>query len=229
MAEWEIINRGSWGLNNIDVVSDPSRKISNVLRVKYPKGSASPAASKEFEIPIGGAQYYANLNIEPKNELHLRYYVRFADNFDFVKGGKLPGLFGGYMNNGGKIPDGTNGFSTRYMWRKAGAGEAYVYLPSSNEHGTSIGRGSWKFKPGVWYRLEQKVVLNTPGKSDGYIKVWVNGKIVINKRNLLFRITDELKIEGIMFSTFFGGSDYTWGTPEDTYADFANFAKTSFR
>ncbi|WP_181449171.1 polysaccharide lyase [Nonomuraea aridisoli] len=44
--------------------------------------------------------------------------------------------------NGGRIPDGTNGLSTRFMWRANGAGEVYAYLPTSREHGTSLGRGA---------------------------------------------------------------------------------------
>lgn len=73
--------------------------------------------------------------LAPTNALHLRYYVRFSEGFDFVKGGKLPGLFGG------AIPDGTNGFSVRYMWRTNGDGEAYAHLPTSDLYGTENGRG----------------------------------------------------------------------------------------
>jgi hypothetical protein len=33
----------------------------------------------------------------------------------------------------------------------------------------------------------------------------------------------QLRIRGLFFSTFFGGSDTTWATPVDQAADFANF------
>ena len=48
---------------------------------------------------------------------------------DFVKGGKLPGLFGGEGNTGGGIPTGMDGFSARMMWRGSGRVVQYVYYP----------------------------------------------------------------------------------------------------
>jgi len=41
---------------------------------------------------------------------------------------------------------------------------------------------------------------------------------------LTLRTVDDLKIEGVIFSTFFGGGDQSWATPRDQYADFAVFA-----
>lgn len=221
---WSVLKRGSWGLQNTKAIKDYSGKFSKVLRVRYSAGSASPTVTKSKGAPQGGSQVFANLGIPPKDSLRLSYYVRFSKDFDFVKGGKLPGLFGGTVNNGRKIPDGTNGFSTRYMWRKDGDGEVYAYLPSSREHGTSIGRGNWRFQPGTWQHLEQVVVLNQPGKANGQIKVWLDGKKVLTKNGLTFRTTNALKIEGILFSTFFGGGDPSWATPKDVYVDFANFS-----
>ncbi len=221
---WSIIKRGSWGLQNAKAIKDSSGKFSKVLRVSYPAGSASPTVTNSNGAPQGGSQVFANLGIPPQDSLRLSYYVRFSKDFDFVKGGKLPGLFGGTVNDGRKIPDGTNGFSTRYMWRKDGDGEVYAYLPSSREHGTSIGRGNWRFQPGTWHHLEQVVVLNQPGKANGQIQVWLDGKKVLTENALTFRTTNALKIEGILFSTFFGGGDSSWATPKDVYADFANFS-----
>ena len=221
---WRVLKRGSWGLQNTKAIKDYSGKFSRVLRVRYPAGSASPTVTNSKGAPQGGVQVFANLGIPPQDSLRLSYYVRFSKDFDFVKGGKLPGLFGGTINNGRKIPDGTNGFSTRYMWRKDGDGEVYAYLPSSREHGTSIGRGNWRFQPGTWQHLEQVVVLNQPGKANGQIQMWLDGKKVLTKNGLTFRTTNALKIEGILFSTFFGGGDPSWATPKNVYVDFANFS-----
>lgn len=225
--EWEVKKSGSWGLKNIEVMENPRSKFTKYLRVRYPEGSASPTVNRKESAPLGGAQFFANLNMQPRDALRLSYYVRFSDNFDFVKGGKLPGLFSGKVSTGGKIPDGTNGFSTRYMWRRNGDGEVYAYLPTSKEHGTSLGRGNWQFQPGTWHFIEQEVILNQPGKNDGRIRVWFDGKQVLDQGELTFRTTNNLKIEGILFSTFFGGGDPSWATPKDVYADFANFSVSS--
>ncbi|MGB7439660.1 MAG: polysaccharide lyase [Coleofasciculaceae cyanobacterium] len=223
---WEIKSKGKWGLENTTVIEDLTGKFAKVLRVNYPASSASPSVSRKHDLPLGGAGFYGNLGMSPKDSLRLSYYVRFSENFNFVKGGKLPGLFGGSTANGGNIPDGTDGFSTRFMWRRQGDGELYAYLPTSNNYGTSIGRGNWQFQPGVWHHLEQEVILNEPGQENGRVRVWVDGTEVLEEDGLTFRSVDELKLEGIFFSTFFGGGDPSWGTPKDVYVDFAEFSVT---
>lgn len=220
---WHVTKR-KWGQANLQVVKEERGQFPVFLRASYPAGSASPTVTKATNAPVGGGQFYADLGIEPRDRMHLRYYVRFAKDFNFVKGGKLPGLFGGTVGTGGQIPDGKNGFTTRLMWRKNGAGEVYAYTPNSVEHGTSLGRGRWRFIPGRWHLIEQKLVLNEPGKSNGSILLWIDEKEVLNQESLTFRTVSTLQIQGILFSTFYGGDDSTWATPNDTYADFAAFA-----
>lgn len=61
----------------------------------------------------------------------VSYEVAFDEGFDWVKGGKLPGLRGGSANgcSGGSQADGSDCFSTRIMWRTDGEGEgAFSYL-----------------------------------------------------------------------------------------------------
>jgi hypothetical protein len=222
---WDLRPGGSFGAANLDSLADPSGRFPQILQVQYPAGSASPTVTDTDNAPVGGAQMYLyRQGVAPADSLDLRYFVRFPSGFDFVKGGKLPGLFGGTVNNGKKIPDGTNGLSTRYMWRSAGRGEVYAYLPTSTAHGTSLGRGNWSFTPGPWHEIEQSVDLNTPGKSNGRIRVWFDKKLVLDQADLEFRTSESLKIEGLFFSTFFGGGDASWATPVDTHVDFADFA-----
>lgn len=213
--------RGSFGTRNLTLLDEPP--FGRVLRVRYPKGSASPTVSRDERAPLGGAQLYLRLRA-PVDSLHLRYYVRFPEGFDYVKGGKLPGLFGGTVTGGRRSPDGTDGFSTRLMWRRGGAGEVYAYLATSRGEGTSLGRGAWHFRPGDWHLVEQHVTLNDPSRADGRVTVWLDGHQVLDEGGLRFRTVRSLRIEGVFFSTFFGGSDESWSTPHDTHADFADFA-----
>jgi hypothetical protein len=220
--DFNVREGGDFGLENLEVRMDS--EFGEVLRVRYPEGSASPTVSEEEGAPVGGAQLYLEPRSGvPADRLHLRYYVRFPKEFDYVKGGKLPGLYGGTVTGGRRSPDGTDGFSTRFMWRRNGAGEVYAYLATSEEEGTSLGRGSWRFESGEWQLIEQEVSLNEPGRPDGRIRVWLDGREVLNETNLLFRTVDTLKIEGLFFSTFFGGSDLSWATPKKTAVDFAGF------
>lgn len=228
LDQWGGQKDKSWGLDsNLVIMDDPERRFEKIMRVTYPAGSASPAVARESGAAIGGAQFYADLPIPDQEQLTLSYFVRFSEDFDFVKGGKLPGLYGGTGASGGNTPDGTDGFSTRIMWRRDGDGEMYAYLPTSEGYGDSIGRGSWRFQPGVWHHLKQTITLNDPQAADGRIQVWVDGEQVIDQSGLVFRSTADLKIDGLFFSTFFGGGDPSWATPRDVYADFAEFAATT--
>jgi hypothetical protein len=108
------------------------------------------------------------------------------------------------------------------MWRKDGEGEVYTYLPpsfSANDvqcsvkpfstcnptYGASVGRGSYKFPPGVRTTVAQRVRLNTVGETDGQIQLFVNGESVINVDGLVLRRSEDGKIRGIQMQTFFGG------------------------
>jgi hypothetical protein len=224
LEAWGAQDSGAWGQENFEVRTPEEGPFAKILRVYYPAGSASPSVSRRQGVAIGGGQFYATLNLPAQTALRLSYAVRFSEDFDFVKGGKLPGLYGGAGNSGGDIPDGTDGFSTRLMWRRDGAGELYAYLPTSEGYGTSIDRGAWTFQPGVWHRIEQEVVLNHPDQANGRVRVWVDDTLVINQSGLQFRTVDGLKIDGLFFSTFFGGGDASWSTPKDVYADFADFS-----
>jgi hypothetical protein len=214
---------GSFGASRTSVVASGDPRFPAALRVAYPAGSASLQARRDTGAPEGGAQYYLRWAHGPADEAYLRYFVRFPAGFAFVKGGKLPGLYGGRVNSGKEIPDGTDGFSTRYMWRGGGLGEVYAYLPTSKEHGTSLGRGTWSWPTGNWVSVQQRVRLNAPGRDDGALRVWINGAQVLDLGGLDFRTTGDLRIDGLFFSTFFGGDDASWASPTDQYADFAGF------
>ena len=193
----------------------------------FPAGSASHRAETNSGATAGGAQAYLALASGSTDEASLAYDLQFPAGFQFVKGGKLPGLFGGTVTSGLHIPDGTHGFSTRFMWRTNGAGEVYAYLPTSITDGTSIGRGNWTWPTGRWTHVVQHVRLNTPGSDNGTLDVWLDGSLVLHADHLRFRTVPTLNIDGLFFSTFFGGGDASWATPVTQHADFANFTASS--
>lgn len=214
---------GSFGDDRLTVHASAGTPFSAYAQVSYPKGSASQKVSRDDGRPDGGAQSYWQLRSGPLDDAYLRYWVWFPAGFDFVKGGKMPGLYGGTQTSGGKIPDGEDGLSTRYMWRTGGAGEVYAYLPTSKEHGTSLGRGDWTWPTGRWACVEQHVHLNAPSAKDGSVTVWLDGKQVLDQQGMEYRTAADLRIEGLFFSTFFGGGDPSWATPTDQIARFGGF------
>lgn len=116
-----------------------------------------PAGSYNFQnSPQGGFSFYApgpaSVDLTTAKEATFGYTAYFPAGFDFVKGGKVPGLcaftsiptrlYSGadlYPVDGGNSDDvavscsggrrDDDCFSARFMWRTSGAGELYTYLP----------------------------------------------------------------------------------------------------
>ncbi|THH17880.1 hypothetical protein EW146_g3035 [Bondarzewia mesenterica] len=169
------------GASDLAFVSDPfpnnpvptatENVTGPVLQVTYPKGSFKDNNS-------GGAQMYSLWNSSGSafESMMISYEVAFDSGFDWVLGGKLPGLRGGPDPNGcsgGHQPNGTDCFSVRLMWRKNGAGEgtpdALTYSNPVCDHA------------GAAY----------------------NDVSVISQQNLQIRSSDVITTGGLYFSTFF--------------------------
>lgn len=200
---------------------------SAVLHVLYPKGSINPGNKSA---PAGGAQFYAPvLAGTAATAACLGYRVRFEDGFAFARGGKLPGLYG---TAGAPVTTASScrpvndeaGFSARLMWRSGGRGEVYAYTQNKTAPcGESLGRGNWTFPTGRWVAIEEEVILNTPSQDDGRARVWIDGRLVLDQGGLVYRSGPAVHIQGLFFSTFFGGKKPDWASPRDQGADFADF------
>ncbi|KAF8906530.1 polysaccharide lyase family 14 protein [Gymnopilus junonius] len=243
----------TWGLNkehiqdgpdNLQFVSDPfptsqpagvsgSSSSGPVLQVTYNEGS--------FSHDTGGAQFYALWNTSDGsqfNSMMVSYELAFDSGFDWVKGGKLPGLRGGLNStgcSGGNKATGLDCFSSRLMWRKDGEGEIYAYIPTPNnlcseksvicnsDFGVSVQRGSFTFASGQWMRLTLLVQLNNPPDvANGYLALYFNDVLAVSQSKLQIRAADSVAANGFYFSTFFGGSDTSWATPVTTHTYFRN-------
>lgn len=174
-------------------------------------------------------------------ELFLTYRVRFDDDFDFVRGGKLPGLIGGVGNTGGSKPNGADGWSARMMWRTDGSGGSrlnpnqanavqYLYHPDQptqfghDQRWNDGSSGQWAtFDSDVWYHFQHRIVMNTPGQHDGIVQAWLDGEMVLDVDDIRFRDVASLKIDELYFSTFFGGSSEVWEPDEDQQIYFDDF------
>ncbi|KAG5643160.1 hypothetical protein DXG03_001490 [Asterophora parasitica] len=188
-----------------------------------------------------GAQFYNLWNATGGSTFQsmiASYELAFDEGFDWVKGGKLPGLRGGLNSSGcsgGHESDGRDCFSTRLMWRKNGAGEVYAYIPTPNnlcstegitcnpDYGISVQRGAFGFTSGQWNRVTILVRLNNPPNvANGNVQLYFNGVKAIDQQNLQIRSASSVSANGFYFSTFFGGSDNTWETPKTVHTYFRN-------
>ena len=226
-SPWEKAWAMVWGpepLGHGEAVLGPEALSGRSLRVLYPSGQ------------IGNGflfrSSFSKWGIPAQDSLYVRYYVRFEPGFDFVKGGKLPGLAGGDGNTGGHKPNGKDGWSARIMWRGDGKIVQYVYHPDQpGDYGEdfewTFGGCPRFFKPGRWQCVETYVRMNTPGKKDGIIRSWLDGEKSLEVTNLHFRDDADLKIDQFEFETFFGGGDPSWASSRDQHAWFDGFVLAS--
>ena len=197
------------------------------MQVTYPAGRYGAAGATAF---LSDVQFGMLL---PKSyeELYIAYDIRFEEGFDFVKGGKLPGLCGYDVNQasntgcntGGGYPSGYDGWSARGMWREDGILENYVYHASQRNFYGDDEFWDVSAEPGVWHRVQHRVVLNTPGQKNGILEAWFDGTKVLSLQNLEYRKTNTIGINLFYFSTFFGGNDASWAPSTDQVMNFDNF------
>jgi len=186
------------------------------MRVFYPVG---------WHTRGRGAQWVLRLD-KAYDELYISFRLKFIKNFEFVKGGKVPGFAGGAANTGGNIPSGLDGWSARMMWLREGKVIQYVYHPDQpGKWGDNL---AWNlteqryFKTGVWHIVKTRIVMNTPGRNDGIIQSWFDEQLSLNIRNMRFRDNDSFAIDKFLFVTFFGG-DSSYAAKKDEYIFFDDF------
>lgn len=194
-----------------------------------------------------GAGFHANPHkIFPRDSATFQYDVYFPKEFDWVKGGKLPGICFGIEETscatGGDWQDDAGSF--RVMWRETGVAIGYSYhaiaggaargydiqgtsYKAVSERTASAGHNLWKkidhpmkFKKG-WNTVKMTISLNTPGIKNGVIELTINGK---SKKltKVIMRERETVKLNQIDFVSFFGGGDDSWNSPIKTYTKFKN-------
>ena len=144
------------------VSSDPSRKFDaqkgKALRVKVDRGGHyGTSIMYRFKDQIG---------IEPE-EMYFRYYLRFADDWDPAKGGKLPGISGTYNQAGwgGRPSNGRNGWSARGQFNGQRDGKTpvgyYCYHADMRGRDGAGGFGTAK-NEGIWKTIAGTASSSTP-------------------------------------------------------------------
>lgn len=195
--------------------------LANGIRIKYvPSNQGSPVISG-----------YSQLPSEYKNEITLEYDVLFENGFEWVRGGKLPGLRGGDIKiatTGCVKPQSPAAWSIRTMWKPDGAVILYIYdqsrIKNNDDCGISTMSGKGILKINQWMNFKIYMKINTDAKSaNGVAKLYINNKLTLEKKNIKFRgISNGADIDHIMFSTFYGGHDPSWAPSKVTYSQFKN-------
>lgn len=203
------------GMGEIDVVAEDRHLrfaplSGSALRVNLKKGS-----NLGFQLLL----YLKDHGGEP-DELYFRYYLRFADDWNpNLTSGKMPGLAATYNQSGwgGRRADGSSGWSMRGAFLKGFPSDhpmhdltqLATYAYHADMKGDYGDLWSW---PGVvlarnrWYCIEQYVRLNRPGAADGIVRVWLDGRLTMDRTDVRMRNNDRLRIETVWLNAYHGGA-----------------------
>ncbi|MCH9807071.1 MAG: polysaccharide lyase [Alphaproteobacteria bacterium] len=194
----------------VAMIGANQRGVSQYAKVVRVKGTASPHAlrialhqggetRKVPEENNGIGFKWAPRDMGGAEAACLAYSIYLPKNFDFGGGGILPGLFAGKPLKLSDTADGKTAVAQRVVWRSGGGGNIYAQLPGYDVNGgTYLDQKGIEVGKGRWVKVEQEMVLNTPGTSDGLSRIWVDGELKIDKRWLEWRKHDQLKIEGVL-------------------------------
>jgi hypothetical protein len=141
--------------------------------------------------------------MQGKTSACLSYSVLLPADFDFSRGGVLPGISGAEDKEQGER------FAVQFAWRpkdvsKEGGGVTLRVTENGAVRGLPVERAPFELPRGRWVKLEQEVVLNTPKMEDGTLRVWVDGVLTINRRDVAYRSKPQVAIGGVSVEVYRG-------------------------
>eukprot|EP00890_Picochlorum_soloecismus_P005464 jgi/Picsp_1/5919/NSC_03276-R1_alginate lyase len=182
----------------------------------------------------------------PAQVIEFSYNVYFSDSFQWVRGGKLPGIYIGSPGATGGNWEQNSG-SVRVVWQRKGVACLYVYIPTQispdqtkegaidiqhdafkrHSHTTAKGchlwhKGPLSFNKGEWNSVKMRVEMNDVGASNGQVSLEVNGQREYID-DMIWRSDPQLLIGGLSIQTFFGGHTKECAAPDDVYTKFQDF------
>jgi hypothetical protein len=171
-------------------------------------GSAQPTHT---QLPKGGVSFPWKPRTLPagKSAACLGYSAFLPANFEFDEGGTLPGLFALKTDDLSPTADRVDG---RLLWTPKGVSQFMLSVVAKTpQTATTDIDFNGPLPLGRWFAVEQELVLNTPKKADGLLRLWVDGVLRAEMTGLDLRAESDVVIHGVMADVHFGG------TPVDTY------------
>lgn len=164
--------------------------------------------------------------IAPPEELYWRYYLQFPEGFYIEPNlrGKLPGPANLYTYNclGGRPSTSDSPcWSARMLFSRDYSNEQGFYQDGPDDK-TLIGFYTYHLGEagdietwdedvalldhGKWYCVEGRIDLNTPGRNDGVLQGWVDGKLAYSRSDFAWRRSNEgsLDVEMFWFDVYYG-------------------------
>jgi hypothetical protein len=191
---------GEWGvLENASIVrvaGAPTRSVMEVRLAEAP--NSAPAGTKV----AGMGMSWIPRALENAGSGCLTYSVYLPETFEFASGGTLPGVYGGMRpdTTGATSPAAAEpGYLARLHWSADGGLSLWLRFsgkdaPASVEF--QIDR--FTMPRGRWVSVQQEVVMNKPDAADGMVRLWVDGKLRLDRGGVVWRKDPATAISGVL-------------------------------
>lgn len=182
-----------WGLlQNASVETSQSGKTVSVLAVKL-----APTGSEENANQNGVGFVWPLSEVEKAGAVCLSYYVAFPKDFGFDEPGYLPGIYGAALPVDLDAAERGETFATRVGWGPNGDIGGEILQPGKPRYWFGA-KYKTPWPAGRWAKVEQEVVLNHPGKTDGILRIWVNDELKTANTEMAFRTADKAGFSGVV-------------------------------
>jgi len=194
------LGSAEWGvLRNLKIEKVTDGPSDLVMRVGL---SRAGGAAAEDDDSAGGLGFrWAPGLLNAKSAACLSYNIWLPKGFDFRAGGLLPGLFGDsdVQGEGAKAQS----FAARFRWDEYGRGGVRVESGKLQRYDSDERRdvANFKLPAGRWVNLEQEVSLNSPGRDDGLLRLWVDGSLVYEDTAVNYRKHKGTGLRGVYADT----------------------------
>lgn len=194
-----------WGfLDNVAIERDTTADGRLAMQVRFRPGGEMNDRKRTATSGVGFTWRPGQLNTA--RAACLNYSVWLPADFDFGDGGVLPGLFG----QSDTSPE-TTKFSVQMRWLKSGKVAVQPVTPETLRPRFFVVNEDWLTLPrGKWVNIEQEILLNTPEASNGQLRVWVDGQLGFDRRNVQLRTDGEVRFEGVMADTHYANKAMQW-------------------
>ena len=201
------------GRENNSGAQFPSEAITSrdgILTIPFNKGDWGGAGWQNT-----GAIIYNSKPYHKGKSIYAEFECKFGKDFDWgnkgdrYRGGKFGFSFTVGDVGVGRKPSPGN-FQATTMWRDGGQMDFYFYNYTQS--------GAWPDKilyttveRETWYKFGMNIVLNDPGKENGYVQIYIDDKLVYERKELkLSDSSDGKELFKSAFGNFFGGNSDAW-------------------
>jgi hypothetical protein len=105
-----------------------------------------------------------------------------------------------------------------------------MYHPGqSDQYGDNLW-WSKTFTADKWHHVKARYKMNSitngVGNNDGILQVWLDGTLVVNRSNFLFRNKSDVHVSHLYWHMFYGGATTAWAAKVPTDIDTDNLKVT---